>query len=60
MQKDLFLYHFFCVWGEVNFDGGQKKADLIKGGIKFGRNIVRGKELRIRPGGNMFFDNLNV
>ena len=35
---------FFCVWGEVNFEGGtEKKADWIKGGIKFGRNMVRGK-----------------
>ena len=24
--------HFFCVWGEVNFEGGNgKKADSIKG-----------------------------
>ena len=46
----------------MNFEGGnRKKADLIKGGIKFGRNMVRGgKELRIRPGGNTFFDNPNV
>ena len=30
--------------GEVNFDGGnRKKADLIKGGIKFSRNMVRGE-----------------
>ena len=41
-------YHFFCVWGEVNFEEGgregeQKKADLIKGGIKFGRNMVKGE-----------------
>ena len=33
------------MWGEVNFEGGgdRKKADLIKGGIKFGRNMVRGE-----------------
>ena len=41
----------------MNFEGGnRKKADLIKGGIKFGRNMVRGgKELRIRPGGGIHF-----
>ena len=39
------LSFFLCV-GEVNFEGGnRKKADLIKGRIKFGRNIVRGKEI---------------
>ena len=28
----------------MNFEEGtEKKADLIKGGIKFGRNIVRGE-----------------
>ena len=28
----------------MNFEGGnRKKADLIKGGIKFGRNMVRGE-----------------
>ena len=32
------------MWGEVNFEGGnRKKADLIKGGIKFGQNMVRGE-----------------
>ena len=36
-------YHFFCVSGEVNFEGGNKKADLVKGETKFGRNIVRGE-----------------
>ena len=40
-------YHFFCVCGggEVNFEGGnRKKAGLmIKGGIKFDRNMVRGE-----------------
>ena len=39
----------------MNFEGGggggQKKADLIKGGIKFGRNILRGEELPVCPGG---------
>ena len=33
-----------CVGGGVNFEGGnRKKADLIKGGIKFDRNMVRGE-----------------
>ena len=32
----------FSVWGKVNFERGAEKADLIKGGIKFGRNMVRG------------------
>ena len=28
----------------MNFEGGnRKKADLIKGGIKFGRNMIRGE-----------------
>ena len=49
---------FSVCGGEVNFEGGGgggKKADLIKGGIKFGRNMVRGgRELRIRPGGIRF------
>ena len=27
----------------MNFEGGHKKADLIKGGTKFGRNMVRGE-----------------
>ena len=32
------------MWGEVNFEGGNRnKVDLIKGGIKFGRNMVRGE-----------------
>ena len=35
---------FSVCGGEVNFEGGnRKKADLIKGGIKFGRNMVRGE-----------------
>ena len=35
---------FSVCGGEVNFEGGyRKKEGLIKGGIKFGRNIVRGK-----------------
>ena len=42
--KVLGTYHFFCVWGEMNFEGGnRKKTNLIKGGIKFGRNMVRGE-----------------
>ena len=43
--------------GKVNFKGGnRKKADLIKGGIKFGQNSGGGggKKLRIRPGGIRF------
>ena len=27
----------------MNFEGGIEKADFIKRGIKFGRNIVRGE-----------------
>ena len=59
-------YQFFCVCvgegggGEVNFEGNRKKADLIKGGIKFGRNIARGKEITNLYRRNTFFDNLNV
>ena len=47
---------------EVNFEGEQKKADLIKGGIKFGRNKVRprGKGITNSSRGNTFFDNPNV
>ena len=47
---------------EVNFEGGggRKKADLIKGGIKFGRSIVRGEGITNSSGGDTFFDNLNV
>ena len=30
-----------CVGGGGG--GNRKKADLIKGGIKFGRNMIRGK-----------------
>ena len=44
MLRDLSF--FLCVCGEVNFEGGgvnRKIADLIKGGIKFGRNVVRGE-----------------
>ena len=55
-------YHFFCVcvWGggggEVNFDGeNRKKADLIKGGIKFGRNMVRGKGITNSSRGEYIF-----
>ena len=40
--------------------GEQKKVDLIKGGIKFGRNMVRGKRITNSSRGNTFFDNLNV
>ena len=41
--RDLSFFSCVCVWGgEVNFEGEQKKkADLIKGGIKFGRNMVQ-------------------
>ena len=44
------------MWGEVNFEGGQKKADLIKGG----RNIVRGEGIKNSSREDTFFDNLNV
>ena len=48
----------------MNFEGGNRnKADLIKGGggIKFGRNIVRGeKNYEFIQGDNTFFYNLNV
>ena len=62
MLMYLGTYHFFCVCvgGEVNFEGEQKKADLIKGRIKFGRNIVRGKINYEFVRGDTFFDNLNV
>ena len=55
MKKILFLkiakgpiIFSVCVWGGGGgasefWEGEQKKADLIKGGIKFGRNMVRGK-----------------
>ena len=47
--------------GESEFLGGNRnKADLIKGGIKFDRNIVRGNGVMNLSGGNTFFDNLNV
>ena len=40
----------------MNFEGGQqKKADLIKEGIKFDRNIERGNGIMICLGGNTFF-----
>ena len=36
-----------CVWGGGKWilrgRGNRKKADLVKGGIKFGRNMVRGE-----------------
>ena len=57
------LSFFLCVMGEVNFEGGRggvKKADLIRGHKVWPKYSKRGKELRIRPGGNTFFDNLNV
>ena len=32
------------MWGEVNFEeGGTEKGRFDKGGIKFGRNMVRGE-----------------
>ena len=52
------LSFFLCVFGgEVNFEGGnRKKADLIKGGIKFGRNIVRGeRNYEFVQGGRIHF-----
>ena len=52
-----------CVGGEVNFEGEgeQKKSRFGKGGNKVWPKYGKGgKELRIRPGGNTFFDNLNV
>ena len=41
--RDLSFFLCVCVGGGgVNFDwGNRKKADLIKGEIKFGRNILR-------------------
>ena len=37
---------------EVNFEGGnRKKADLIKGGIKFGGNMVKEKGITNSSGG---------
>ena len=61
VEYNLGTYHLFCA-GEVNFEGGnRKKADLIKGRIKFGRNVVRGeRNYEFVQGGNTFFDNLNV
>ena len=44
----------------MNFEGGTEKADLIMGGIKFGRNMVRGEGITNSSRGNTFFDNLNV
>ena len=50
--------------GGSEFEGGnRKKADLIKGGIKFGQNIVRGgggEGITNSSRGITFFDNLNV
>ena len=47
--------------GGVNFEGGQKKSRFDKGGNKVWPKYGKGgKELRIRQGGNTFFDNLNV
>ena len=40
----------------MNFEGGnRKKADLIKGGIKFGRNMVRGKGITNSSRGGIRF-----
>ena len=46
----------------MNFEGGNRNmVDLIKGGIKFGRNMVRGeRNYEFVQGGNTFFDNPNV
>ena len=46
----------------MNFEGGeQKKGRFDKGGNKVWPKYGKGgKELRIRPGGNTFFDNPNV
>ena len=41
--------------GGVNFEGGTEKADLIKGGIKIGRNIVRGKAITNSSSGEYDF-----
>ena len=50
-----------CVGGGgVNFEGETEKADLIKGGIKFDQNIVRGEWNYEFSRRNTFFDNLNV
>ena len=56
------LSFFLCVGGEVNFEGGeQKKSRFDKEGNKVWPKYRKGrKELRIRPEGNTFFDNLNV
>ena len=55
---------FSVCGGEVNFEGGnRKKADLIKGGIKFDRNMVRGeRNYEFVQGGIRFliFDNPNA
>ena len=49
------------MWVEVNFEGGQKKSKFDKGGNKVWLKYSKGgKELRIRPRENTFFDNLNV
>ena len=46
----------------MNFEGGkQKKGRFDKGGNKVWPKYGKGgKELRIRPGENTFFDNPNV
>ena len=45
----------------MNFEGGTEKSKFDKGGNKVWPKYSKGgKELRIRPAGNRFFDNLNV
>ena len=57
------LSFFLCVGGVNFFWGGQKKGRFDKGGNKVWPKYGKGEwgeELRIRPGGNTFFDNPNV
>ena len=52
---------FFLCGGEVNFEGGTEKGRFDKEGNKVWPECGKGgRELRIRPGGNTFFDNPNV
>ena len=45
----------------MNFEGEQKKGRFDKGGIKFGRNMVRGeRNYEFVQGGNTFSDNPNL